>query len=583
MSGVSLLCLLPVRNGESDLPGYLASVARLADAVVALDDGSTDRTREILETSSLVRMVLANPRRDDYRGWDDAANRNRLLAAAATLSPSWILSLDADERISADDAATLRSFLETEARPEFAYGFKVYRMSQDLAHFDRAGLWVYRLFHFAPGQRFPDQRLHFVPIPTSIPRDRWLRTTIRIQHLASTTEERRVARFEKYRQADPGNAFQRSYLNLLQPPGELFAWQPRPAGLHVLDVSDDEVAAAKAGAGNPDRTECHGRPAISAVIISRDDGPRLVQSVASVVRQECHRPFEVIVVVSGKNTGAALVREWFPEVTVVELPHPALPGEARNAGLRVARGEYVSFPGSHVELPAGSLAARLRAHERGFAMVTGVALNGTPTRAGWASFFLDHSSTLPGRPSTVLAGAPARCSYRRDLLAANGGFREDLRAGEDTLVNRELVRRGYQAYFAQDVSFIHKSPCRTPWRLLRHHFGRGRGYGRILHERYGTGRRDVLSVSGPRLLRRQTMGRVTHVHRNVNRWGDSSLIAEYRRAFPLLVAGVLAAAVGTLYELMSRSVRREPWPAHPNAHPRASGRQEPNDADHRPR
>jgi hypothetical protein len=43
-----LVLLLPVRNGAADLPGYFAA-APFADAIVALDDGSTDETRTILE------------------------------------------------------------------------------------------------------------------------------------------------------------------------------------------------------------------------------------------------------------------------------------------------------------------------------------------------------------------------------------------------------------------------------------------------------------------------------------------------------------------------------------------------------
>jgi glycosyltransferase involved in cell wall biosynthesis len=233
--GPVLVCLLPVRNGEADLPGYFESVSRFADAIVALDDGSTDRTREILDASPLVKAVLANPRREDYAGWDDAANRNQLLAATAALEPQWLLSLDADERIPADDAAALRAFLATDALPGCVYGFKVYRMWQDLGQYDRAVLWVYRLFAWAPGQRFPDHRLDLVPVPTDLPPDRWLRTTIRIQHLAGLTEARRIARFEKYEQADPDNTFQQSYRNLLELPGELTPWRPRPPELPILE------------------------------------------------------------------------------------------------------------------------------------------------------------------------------------------------------------------------------------------------------------------------------------------------------------------------------------------------------------
>ena len=64
----TLVCLLPVRSGEADLPGWFASVARCADAVVALDDGSTDRTRELLAAHPLVAALLTNPPRPDYRG-----------------------------------------------------------------------------------------------------------------------------------------------------------------------------------------------------------------------------------------------------------------------------------------------------------------------------------------------------------------------------------------------------------------------------------------------------------------------------------------------------------------------------------
>lgn len=555
MPPTTLVCLLPVRNGAADLPGYFASVARFADAVVALDDGSTDSTPQLLRANPLVKIVLENPVRPSYAGWDDAANRNRLLEAAAALEPAWIMSLDADERIPPDDAAALRTFVETEAFPGLAYGFKVYRMWRDETQFDRSGLWVYRLFAFEPGQRFPDQRLHFAPIPTDIPRQRWVRTTIRIQHLAGATEERRRARFEKYRQSDPNNEFQHSYKELLAPGEQPRPWPPRDRDLPVLDVSEERVTATLEDAQHPALDEIRDRPALSAIVISRDDGERLVRAVASVVAQESPWSFEVIVVTSGRGNGAALVRERFPAVTVVELPTPSFPGRARNAGLRLARGEYVSFPGSHVELRPGSLAARMRAHDLGYAMVTGTTLNGTRTWAGWASYFLDHSSVLPGRPSTELMGAPSHCSYRRSALLAVGGFPEHLRAGEDTVVNQELVRRGYQAYRAQDVVLIHHSPCRSVGRLLRHHFARGRGYGRIKRDRDGVSRRDLAGPTGRLLLYRQTAGRLIRTTRNVRRWAGVATTLHYCRAFPLVVAGTLASTAGTWYELLRSSSR----------------------------
>ena len=542
-----VVCLLPARNAAVDLPGYFESAARFCDAIVALDDGSTDETRELLEACPLVKILLTNPRREDYRDWDDAANRNRLLAAAAKLNPEWIISIDADERLDPSDAAALRDFLQHDALPGCAYGFRVIPMQQDLEHYRLGSLWVYRLFAYEPGQSFPDKRLHFVPVPTSISRTAWIKTTLRIQHLAGMTAERRRARFEKYQQADPNNDHQVDYSHLLQgPSNDLLRWEPRPPDLHVLlataDVGD-ESAVLKALEG----------PELSAIIISRNDETRIARTVASVVNQSCSEPFEVIVVTSGTDRTAQIVRERFPEVTLVELPRPALPGEARNAGLRVARGTYVSFPGSHVELPPGSLEARLRAHQLGYAMVTGVVLNGTHTWAGWASYFLDQAANLPNQPPAVLKGPPAHCSYARAPLLKIGGFPEDLRAGEDTVANTTLFRRGYVAYRDPRIQLTHHSPCRTPWRLVRHHFVRGRGLGKIILQRTAKSRS---------LLTRQFLkARFFRYLPQRLRWTSQNVMRqpEYRRlytlAFPLVVAGSVAAWLGMWYEILRSVVR----------------------------
>lgn len=65
--------------------------------------------------------MTRNARRLSYRGWGDAANRDRLLEAAGDLDPDWILSLDGDERLDATDAAALRDFVKHDALPGYAY------------------------------------------------------------------------------------------------------------------------------------------------------------------------------------------------------------------------------------------------------------------------------------------------------------------------------------------------------------------------------------------------------------------------------------------------------------------------------
>ena len=534
------MCLLPARNCARDLPGWLESVARFADVVVALDDGSTDETAEVLGAHPLVEIVLSNPRREGYRGWDDRANRQRLLDAVGPLAPRWTMFLDADERLPADDAAALRGFLASEADPADAYLFRVFRMVGDIEHYDRAQLWVGRLFAHAPSQRLASWRLHGVPLPSSVPGSRWRRTTFRIQHLASLTEERRRARYRKYREADPHRSEQPDYEHLLDPPDAMRPWYPRSPHLPSL-----------ANTAHRGPEEDHDGPELSAVVIAHDDEAIIARAVGSVVSQEGVGELDVVVVVSGTDRTAEVVAERFPGVRVVRLGERALPGEARNAGVRAARGRWVSFPGSHVELAPGSLAARLGAHRLGWAMVTGTLRNGTRTPSGWAAYFLDNFAVLPGRPSGPLREPPIRCSYLRAALLELGGFPEDMRAGEDTVVNDELFARGYGAYRAREVVLRHHSPCRTPGRMVAHYFVRGRAQARVMVEgrsptagRFSS-RRVLAHVLGgvPVRLLRATAGTV--------RWGRGMRL-RFVFALPLVVAALASWWLGTVYELARR-------------------------------
>ena len=556
-----LIVLLPVRNAAADLPGLFDSVRPICDGIVALDDGSTDGSRDLLEREPLVRTVLINTVRTSYASWDDAANRNRLLEAAGAFAPDWVLSLDADERIDAADGAALRQFLETDALPGCAYGFRHIPMRETDGRYLPQEQWVYRLFAWAPGQRFPDQRLHFVPVPTDVPRALWVRTTLRIQHLGGMTDARRLDRFAKYIEADPARFFRADYHRLLAGPRpeDLRPWEPRPPSEPVL-LSEAEAQrfgplteqdSPDVTPGDDPETTGAGEDEmpLSVVMISYNDERTIARTVSSIAGQVVSDPFEVIVVTSGSDRTAAIVREGFPGVRLIELPRRALPGEARNAGLRVASGTFVSFPGSHVELPPGSLQARLDAHRRGNPMVTGVAVNGNRTAAGWASYFIDHHAGLPGHRPARIAGPPAHCSYARRPLLEAGGFPEGVRSAEDTRVNQLLVSRGYVAFREPAIRFIHSSPCRTVRKLVSHHVTRGRGWGRLALARTPD---DEPVIDHEFLRQRLTVhvpSWIARIDRGVAR-AEPELVDQYRTSRRLVLVGVVAGWAGMWFEIL---------------------------------
>ena len=118
--------------------------------------------------------------------------------------------------------------------------------------------------------------------------------------------------------------------------------------------------------------------------------------------------------------------------------------------------------------------------------------------------------------------------------------------GEDTTVNMALIRRGYLTYRDPNIKFTHRSPCRTPWLLVRHHFMRGRGLGRILL-RSNAERGRVLDLRFlrtyflPRRLKRTSRG--VSQERPQYRY-------RYALVFPLVVAGVVAAWLGLWYKIL---------------------------------
>jgi glycosyltransferase involved in cell wall biosynthesis len=274
-------------------------------------------------------------------------------------------------------------------------------------------------------------------------------------------------------------------------------------------------------------------PLLSVIVIAQNNEATIARTVSSIATQSCPRPFEIILVDSGSDKTVDIVRANFPEVGILDLSKPVFPGKARNEGLKIARGDFVSFPGSHIELPPGSLAARMAAHEKGYAMVTGAIINGTDTRAGWASYFMDHAASLPERPSGPLDSPPNSCSYDRRVLMRSGPFPEDRRAGEDTVVNQRLWDAGHRAYRDNGIKLVHVTRSRTPGRLAYHHFIRGRAWGRILAERG----RDAGELSG--YLNR----RLTFIEDCLRRWGGL-LTDRYFEAKPLIRLGVASAWIG---------------------------------------
>jgi glycosyltransferase involved in cell wall biosynthesis len=233
---MKLTCLLPVRNGEEELHEYLLSVTGFADEIIALDDGSTDSTREILEDCPAVTKIISNPRRETYFGWNDYENRSKLLSCAETSNPNWIIWIDADERLEKSDAGVLRHFLETEAQKRVPYSLEVLRAVGDLSHYDRCAFWVPRLYSYESGLTLKPRKLHLDLIPLEFGDIAPKRTSLRLLHKAGIDEESRQKRYRKYLESDPDREWlsEDHYRNLLHVPRNIKPVTARVEGAAIV-------------------------------------------------------------------------------------------------------------------------------------------------------------------------------------------------------------------------------------------------------------------------------------------------------------------------------------------------------------
>ena len=128
---LSISAVLITLNEERRLPRALASLSAahaVADEILVVDSGSTDRTREIAEAHGA--RVISHP-------WEGYA-RQKNFAAEQAKHP-WILSLDADEVVTPELAAELRE-IKTQG-PGEAAGFRMPRLASYRGRWIRHSGW----------------------------------------------------------------------------------------------------------------------------------------------------------------------------------------------------------------------------------------------------------------------------------------------------------------------------------------------------------------------------------------------------------------------------------------------------------
>lgn len=107
---MKVIALLQFKNEEWILPTYLSSIRQIADEIIAIDDGSTDKSRHIVEAAG---GVVFDHDEKLMAGWPEYSLREKLLSLGRDRGGTHFICLDADEAFTAPFHHYCRELLKT--------------------------------------------------------------------------------------------------------------------------------------------------------------------------------------------------------------------------------------------------------------------------------------------------------------------------------------------------------------------------------------------------------------------------------------------------------------------------------------
>jgi glycosyltransferase involved in cell wall biosynthesis len=229
-------------------------------------------------------------------------------------------------------------------------------------------------------------------------------------------------------------------------------------------------------------------PQLSVVLPTRDRPRNLRTALTSVALQRCD-DVQVVVVNDGGAPVDAVVGDYRDrlDVRVVSLPSPAGPSAARNAGLEVATGEYVSFLDDDDLYLPGHLESALRvlAHGDADAVYATAAVSEQWVDPEHPPVGLAHAFDYPFHPRflSVLNYIPPTGLVVRTAGAPSLRFDPGLRIGEDWDLWLRLTRDdGCRFTHLDSVGVVyHRIPAHT---LSADPVGEGRRMLGLFHDGY---------------------------------------------------------------------------------------------------
>lgn len=194
-----------VKNGERYIERWVMDMAKSCNYLCVLDDGSEDRTVELLVTlaKSVPNLFLHRQKGLPRDGGRDCGV---LYDMAGALKADWIFAPDVDEFVDPEDIHLVPGLLEAAKEDVLGWTFPFFYFWNDEKHYrvdgDYANCHVIRLFRYDPALRPPVRPTHCQMCPDELDR-RFIRTApLRMVHYGYMDPADRLAKHRFYTERD---------------------------------------------------------------------------------------------------------------------------------------------------------------------------------------------------------------------------------------------------------------------------------------------------------------------------------------------------------------------------------------------
>lgn len=141
--GKDITVIILTKNEEKNIEASIKSAKQIADRVIVVDSGSTDRTIELAEKNGAETC---------FHEWGGHAAQFNWALDHCGLETTWVFRLDADERISKELANEINKKIMNSTADGYEMRWRVYFMGKWIKHGGTHKPYFLRLFKYGKGR-----------------------------------------------------------------------------------------------------------------------------------------------------------------------------------------------------------------------------------------------------------------------------------------------------------------------------------------------------------------------------------------------------------------------------------------------